>query len=88
MTAKLGFKEGIVSAFVFGTILFGLVSVDPRVRDQVNTAFRGGVSPLGERVGDVGSAIVMAARDQGLDNAPLLVFATVGTVLTVFMLRS
>jgi len=30
----------------------------------------------------------MAARSQSMDNAPLLVFATVGAVLTVFMLRS
>jgi hypothetical protein len=91
MTMKLGVREGAVSAAVFGGILFALVSVDPRVRDHVSDLFVGGgngVGPWGSRLGELGNALWMAARSQSMDNAPLLVFATVGAVLTVFMLRS
>ena len=48
----------------------------------------GGVTPWGDRFGDLVNALWNAARTQSLDNAPVLVFVTVGTVLTLFMLRS
>jgi hypothetical protein len=89
MTMKLGIREGAVSAGIFVAVLFGLTSVDPRVRDAISDLFgSGGVSPFGDRIGDVGSALWLALRHQSIDNAPLLVFATVGAVLTLFMLRS
>jgi hypothetical protein len=89
MTIKLGVREGAVSAAVFGAVLFALISVDPRVREHVSDLFSGGsVGPWGSRLGELGSALWTAARTQSIDNAPMLVFATVGAVLTVFMLRS
>ena len=91
MTLKLGMREGVVSAAIFGAVLFALISVDPRVRDHIAGFVGGGggsVAPLSARAGDLGSALWSAARHQSIENAPLLVFATVGTVLTVFMLRS
>ena len=88
MTIKLGVREGALSAAVFGGVLFALLSVDPRVRDHVADLFGGGASPLGSRLGDLGDALWAAARAQSIDSAPMLVFATVGVVLTVFMLRS
>jgi hypothetical protein len=89
MTFKLGMREGVISAAVFGAVLFALVSVDPRVRDHISDYLgRGSVAPVSARAGDLGSALWSAARHQSIENAPLLVFATVGAVLTVFMLRS
>jgi hypothetical protein len=90
MTAKLGIREGMVSAGVFGGLLFALSSVDPRVRDQFANLFAGGVhvGPWGARLGELLDALWAAARHQSVENAPLLVFATVGAVLTVFMLRT
>jgi hypothetical protein len=85
----VGFREGILSAVVFGAILFALVSVDPRVEAQVTDLVRGAsATSLSDRLGDLGSALWAAARDHSIDNAPLLVFATVGTVLTLFMLKT
>lgn len=90
MTLKVGIRDGAISAVVFGLVLFALVTTDPRVRDSVAdlAAGSGNISPFGDRIGDVGSAIWMAARHQSIDNAPLLMFATVGVVLTLFMLKS
>ena len=89
MTAKLGLREGAVSGIVFAVVLFGLISVDPRVHDRMSDLFMsGGITPWGDRLGELGSALWMAARTQSIDNAPMLVFVTVGAVLTVFMLRS
>lgn len=89
MKAKLGIREGAVSGVVFVIVLFGLVSIDPRVRDRMTDLFMsGGVTPWGDRVGDLAGALWSALRTQSIENAPALVFVTVGTVLTLVMLRS
>lgn len=70
-------------------MVFGLTMFDPRVRDTLSDLFTSGsVSPFGERMTDVGSALWTSARYQTLDNSPVVVFATVGTVLAVLMMRS
>jgi hypothetical protein len=85
----IGFREGVLSAAVFGAILFALVSVDPRVEAQVTDLVRvGSVASWTDRIGDLGGALWSAARDHSIDSAPLLIFATVGTVLTLFMLKT
>jgi hypothetical protein len=88
MTRKLGVREGALSVAVFSALMFALLSVDPRVRDHASDLFRGGASPFTSRLGELGDALWTAARLQSIDNAPMLVFAAVGAVLTVFMLRS
>ena len=90
MTVKLGIRDGAVSAAVFGVVLFTLVSTDARVRDHVSDLLggTGSVGPWGDRLGDLGSVLWAAVQDQSMDNAPLLVFATVGAVLTLFMFKS
>jgi hypothetical protein len=90
MTLKLGIRDSAVSAAVFGVVLFALVSADPRVHDHVSDLFTGSaaVSPWGDRLSDLGSALWSVVKDQSIDNAPLLVFATVGAVLTLFMFKS
>jgi len=89
MTMKLGLKGSALSIVVFMVVLFGLTMFDPRVRDTLADLFSSGsVSPFGDRVGDAGSAIWSAVRYQSIENSPMLIFATVGTVLAVFMMRS
>jgi hypothetical protein len=90
MTAKVGIREGVVSAALFTAILFALVSVDPRVRDHVAGLFGSSASmgPLSARFSELFGALWSAIRYQSMENAPLLVFATVGAVLTVFMVRN
>jgi len=46
------------------------------------------LTPFGDRITDVGSVIVTAIRHQSIDNAPLMIFAVVGFVLFLFMVRA
>lgn len=90
MRMKLGFQQAVISALVFGGVLLALVSVDPRVRERVTDFVAGGdgLAPLGVRATDLGQALMTAVRHQSIENAPLLIFATVGAVLFVFMFRT
>jgi len=87
---KLGLRQAFASTAVFGAVLTVLVSIDDRVRERFGDLLSGGsgVSPWGDRVGDLGRALAGAARSQSLENAPLLVFAFVGAVLVLFMLKT
>jgi hypothetical protein len=86
MTLKFGMRDGAISAAVFCAVMFALISVDPRVRDHVaDVVGGGGAGPWGSRVAELGDALWSAARYQSIENAPLVVFATVGVVLTIFM---
>jgi hypothetical protein len=87
---KLGVREAIVSPAVFGVILLMLVSVDDRVRERFGNLISGGdgLAPLGSRLSELGDALMSALRYQSIENAPLLVFATVGVVLVLFMVRT
>lgn len=90
MNLQLAKRQGALSAAVFGGIMFALVSVDARVRDHVSELVGSttSVAPLTHRLADLGDALWTAAKYQSIENAPLVVFATVGIVLTVFMVKS
>ena len=90
MNFRLTMRDGAISAAVFGGIMFAVVSVDPRVRDHVSELFGNttNLAPMSSRAGDLADALWTSVRHQSLDNAPLVVFATVGVLLTIFMLRS
>lgn len=85
---KLGIRQAVASAAVFGAVLLVLVMVDERVRERFDGVVSGGVSPWGDRVSDLGGALMTSLRYQSIENAPLLVFAAVGAVLVAFMLRT
>ena len=90
MTLKLGMRQGVLSAAIFGAIMFALVSVDARVRDHVSELMSGttSVAPMSARFAELVDVLWSAVRHQSIENAPMVVFATVGIVLTLFMLRS
>ena len=86
---KLGVRESAVSVVVFAGILVALASVDPNLRERMSDLVTGGgVGHLGNRAGDVGGALWTALRTQSIENAPMVVFATVGVLLTLFMFKS
>jgi hypothetical protein len=87
---KMGLRQAIISAAVFGLLFFAIVSVDDRVHERFRDLFdRGdGIATWGHRAVDLGDALVSAVRNQSIDNAPLVIFATVGAILFLFMLKS
>ena len=86
------FGDAVISLSAVLALLLMLVSVDPRVRYQVSGLWGGSdaspVRSIGHQLGDVVQVVLSAARDQGIDNAPLMIFALASTVLVLFMLRT
>ena len=84
------FRQGLVSAAVFVAILVALVSVDHRVQDRFGELFAigDGLSPWGDRAGDLVGALFTALRTQSIENAPFLVFAAGSLILFLFMVKS
>lgn len=84
-----GIQQGFVSTAIFAAVLGALVSVDERVRERFTAVVSGGqLTPWGDRMGDLGDALMSALRHQSIENAPLLIFTAVGAVLVVFMVKT
>ena len=89
---KLQARDYLGSIFGFGLVLTTLVVLDPRVSYKFSRTFY--PSPTekllswGERLADLGSAVLAAMRDQSIDNGPMLVLTVVGILLVAFMLRT
>jgi len=84
-------RETIGSLLCLVVILAVLVSIDPRVQMAASAILDdpgGAVSPLGDRFSNFGDALLDALRDQSLENAPMMIFAVVGGVLFLFMLKT
>ena len=88
MQIKLSLRQWALSALVFGGVLFALASVDARVREKVGDVLSGADVSWGNRITEVGDAVVTAIRHQSIDNAPVMMFAVVGAVLFLFMIRT
>jgi len=84
------FRQLLLSLTAFGLVVGGLMYVDPRVRDQFSQILSsgGGVSSWDNKLVDMGGTLVSALRYQSLENGPLLIFAVVGAVLFLFMVRT
>jgi hypothetical protein len=85
---NLTVKQSIASVGVFIGILFMLMSVDDRVRDRFRDLASDGGGTWTARLADVSGILLSAAKHQSIENAPLVVFAVVGAVLFVFMVRT
>lgn len=89
---KLQTRDFLGSALGFGLVLTTLVVMDPRVSHKFSRTFY--PSPTerllswGDRAADFGAAVLLALRDQSLDNGPMLVLTVVGILLVAFMLRT
>jgi hypothetical protein len=89
MQIKLSLRQVVMSSLVFGGVLLALTVVDARVRERVGDVVAGRDGTLwGDRIGDLGEALATAIRHQSIENAPLLIFAAVGAVLFLFMVRT
>jgi hypothetical protein len=89
---KLQTRDLFGSALGFGAVLTTLVVMDPRVSLKLTRTFYPSpgekLMSMGERLGDLLSAMAMAARDQSIDNGPMLILTVVGILLVGFMVRT
>lgn len=89
---KLQTRDFLGSALGFGLVLTTLVVLDPRVSYKFSRTFY--PSPTerllswGDRLADLGAALLLAARQQSIDNGPMLALTVVGILLVAFMLRT
>ncbi len=87
-----GIGEAMASVICVMAVLGTLVAVDGRVRDRfsavVSEASADPVRTVGARVAALSGAIAQAARDNSIDQAPLLVFTVIAAALLIFMLRT
>lgn len=74
----------------FGLLFGAVVAVDPRVRGELDRWLLGpnGVTSWDNRAFDMGHSIANALRIQGLENGPMMIFAVVGGVLFLLMLKA
>jgi hypothetical protein len=86
---RRAFSDFVISGSVLLLLLVTLVLIDPRVREHV-ASFISNTSPsaAGSQLGDVAYAMIVAARNQSLDHAPLMIFVVVATVLFLAMVRT
>ena len=89
MKFKFGMRQTLVSTGIFAAILAALVFFDDGVRERMTElASPAGASSLSDRVSYLGDAMFDAVRHQSLENAPMVVFATAGALLFLFMVRT
>ena len=88
---RRAFGDAMISICSVLLLLVLLVSVDPRVREQLSGVWTPGApvaASVSSQVRNVTSVVMSAARDHSIDQAPLMIFALAATVLVLFMLRT
>jgi hypothetical protein len=83
--------EAAISLSTLMALLVALVAIDDRVREQIVLRASAGpaeqLAGLGSRLSDIAAILAIAARDQSIEHAPLMIFVLAATVLVLFMLR-
>jgi hypothetical protein len=85
-------NDVVISILALSVLLVMLLSVDPRLRDQVQTTINtpptSTIRSVTNDVRDMSKVVVRAAEDRSLANGPMVIFGLAATVLVVFMLRT
>jgi hypothetical protein len=84
------FGDALISFGAVLALLVMLVSVDPRVRYQLSSAWSGtgAATSVSKDLVEISSVLLQSLQDHGIANAPLMIFALAATVLVLFMLRT
>ena len=82
--------QALASLAIFVILLASLASVDQRVHDKCSELLSSGqnMGSLTHRASELVDTISTAVRYQSIENAPMVLFATVGGVLFLFMVRT
>jgi hypothetical protein len=84
------FRSMLLSLAGFALLALGVAWLDPRVRDKFAQLLHAGdgLASVDNRALDFATAVVSAIRYQSIDNGVVMVFAAVGAVLFLFMVRT
>jgi hypothetical protein len=86
------FREALMSAGTVVIVLLVLVGIDDHVRSELSQRYMSNptqeIASAGQHARQLTTVIAVAAREQSLAHAPMLIFALAATVLVLFMLRT
>jgi hypothetical protein len=84
------FRQMLLSITAFALVVGGLMYVDPRVSDRFSQLVSGGdgIASWDNRLAELGGVLLSALKTQSLENGPVVVFAAVGAMLFLFMVRT
>ena len=89
---RRAFGDAMISLGAVLLLLMMLVTIDPRVREQMSGVWgstgSSAVTSVSHQVREATSLVLTAAADHSIDQAPLMIFALAATVLVLFMLRT
>lgn len=93
LVRKRAFGEALISVGSLGALIAMLAAFDPRVRQQIALRISAGqpaaqVADAEATVRNLASVVFIAAREQSIEHAPLVIFVLLATVLFLFMLRT
>ena len=83
-------SDTLLSAGVLVLVLLALMALDIRVREQIRMAITSNASidAAGNTVGEFGSVLFDAAKNQSIDHGPMMIFIAAAVVLVLFMMRT
>jgi hypothetical protein len=83
-------RQTLISLGGFGLLVAAVMAADPRVREELDRLLWGGngVTSWDNRAMDFGHAAMNALKIQGIENGPMMIFAVVGGVLFLLMLKA
>lgn len=84
------YRQMLLSAIGFAVVIAGVAWVDPRVRDKFAQLLNvgNGFASWDNRALDFAEATAAALRYQAIDNGVVMLFAAIGAVLFLFMIRT
>ena len=86
------FSDAVLSAGLFVAALLILISLDGRVREQVQASLSGsspaGFAGVAAQARDVAGTVLEALRTQSVDNGPMVILVVAATVLVLAMVRT
>jgi len=92
LVRKRAIGDGLISLGMLCVLIAMLAAFDGRVREQISLRVSGQpaaqVASAEATVRNLASVVILAARDQGIEHAPLVIFVLAATVLLLFMLRT
>lgn len=93
LVRKRAIGDTLISVAMLCVLIAMLAAFDARVREQISLRVSAGqptaqVANAEATVRNLASVVILAARDQSIEHAPLVIFVLAATVLLLFMLRT